>query len=344
MRHVGPFRESGHGPHLPARGARQTGASCSTSRPPRDGSGCFASPEGRSPVYNVRPQAMARLRARVRGREQANSIILRRRIRLGAAAGPVRGEPGLPTDLMQGVGRSAGAVPRAGHPTRDTIGHASSTDSTVCTWCIRSSGGCFTARCTGRGQYRSRCPDVRVGGAVRTWGDHMGWRDVRVPRLSGPRLRPSSPSTRRPLRDKDGHVCACSSQRKAVEEIFRHRAIRAMHAMRRLLAHSVAPRISARCTPTCRCDGHATGRVAGLFEAADIRPPRTRMRAFLRTAAPSESSVLSSSGRSTTEGRIRRMGVPTAWSDSRPEPGGQCPHSVGRDSGKCCEKPGLFQM
>jgi len=44
-----------------------------------------------------------------------------------------------------------------------------------------------------------------------------------------------------------------------------------------------------------------------------------------------------------TEGRIRRMGVPTSWSDSPPKPGGHAPH-LGENSREVLREAGYSDV
>ena len=342
MRHVGPFRNPGMG-HIflhAGRGKRSLVLD-------------LKAPEGREAllrlaggadvlVYNVRPQAMARLGLAYEDVKQANPNI----IYVGAYGygqrGPYAAKPAY-DDLMQGAGGVPALFREQGNPT-PRYAPVTLVDRLTGLHVVYSvSAALFHRERTGHGQ----SVEVPMFESVVQFvlGDHMGGETFDPP-LGPPGYARLLAEHRRPYATKDGHVCVLIYNDKQWKSFFA--AIGDPEKLQR------DPRFSTHSNRAANigevyayvADVMATRTTAewlALFEAADIPAAPMNTMADLLAHPHLESVGFFEWEQHPTEGRIRRMGVPTSWSDSPPKPGGHAPH-LGENSREVLREAGYSDV
>ena len=331
VRLIGPARHAGMGPIF-----------LNTNRSKRSICLDLKRPEGREVllrlvadadvlVYNVRPQAMARLGLSWEDVSAVNPRIVYAGVFGYGQDGPYADRPAY-DDLIQGACGLSHLIARAGDGTPRYVPNAL-TDRIVALAAVGAIAATLVSRGrTGRGQ-RVDIPmfETMAGFLL---GDHLGGLTFEPPLDAGGYARQLSPD-RRPYKTRDGHVCALVYNDKQWANFLA--AIGQEDLPQR------DPRFAGFAARSANID-HVYGELAkifetrttaewiGLLEAADVpvmpvndlqgllADPHLAKTGFFRTVEhPSE-------------GPIRSMRVAASWSETQPEPARQAPrlgeHSV----------------
>ncbi|MCX7891684.1 MAG: CoA transferase [Burkholderiales bacterium] len=330
MRHVGPFRNPGMG-HIYLHAGRGKRSIVLDLKAPEGRAALLRLAAGADVlVYNVRPQAMARLGLSYDEVRAANERI----VYVGAYGygqrGPYAAKPAY-DDLIQGAGGIPALFRAQGNPTPRYAPVTLADRLTGLHVVYAVCAALFHRERTGRGQ----SVEVPMFEAVVQFvlGDHLGGETFDPP-LGTPGYARLLAEHRRPYATKDGHVCVLIYNDKQWKSFFaaigepermERDARFATHSNRAAhIAEVYAYVAQVMATRT-------TAEWLALFEAADIPAAPMNSVGDLLAHPHLEAVGFFRWEDHPTEGRIRRMAVPTSWSDSQPEPGRPAPR-LGEDS------------
>lgn len=291
-------------------------------------------------VYNVRPQAMARLGLTYDQVSEVNPKIVYAGVYGYGEEGPYAGRPAY-DDLIQGVSGVSALIARAGDGT-PRYAPVALADRVVSLFGLNNViAGLLARERTGRGQKI----DVPMFETMASFvlGDHMGGLTFEPRMDRGGYQRLLTPH-RKPFKTRDGHVCAVIYTDRNWKDFFA--ALGSNKA-------AVDPRFASHTTRTRHIDEiyaeiaevfvtKTTDEWVRLLTEADIPVmPMNDLEDLLEDphlVAVGLISVIEHP----TEGAIRSLRYPSRWSDTQPVAGGPCPH-LGQHTSEVLAEAGLSE-